>query len=122
MVLRNKRINRQANEIMLSVSYGLPDIKKMIQWIFLCYYYKDCDWLLNDRLSTPHTEQEILELFKLDPKCFGNYEEKWANPLSEWAFNFCLREKYIFQSASNDNHYFFTDLCVPKKTGRPRKK
>lgn len=121
MILRNKRINKHAEEIQLSVSYGQPDVKKMIQWVFNCYYFHGCAWLLTEKLESPHSEQDLIELLKNDPNCFGNYESKWAQQLSEWAFNACLRLGFLKKSATNENRYYFTELCVPKKAGRPPK-
>ncbi|MBQ6378522.1 MAG: hypothetical protein IJJ56_06975 [Prevotella sp.] len=92
----------------------------MVQWIFY-HYHHNCDWLYQEQLATPHRELELIEMFEYDPKCFGNYSEKWARPLSEWAFNACLREKYIIKSATLENQFYFSEKCIIKKRGRPRK-
>lgn len=121
MILRNKRIKKEAEEIQLYVSYGEPDVKKMVQWMFNCYYYHNCQWLLTEKLEQPHSEQELLEILQNDPKCFGNFETKWAKLLAEWAFNSCIRHGYLKPSAIDENRYYFTELCVPRKAGRPPK-
>ena len=121
MILRNKRINKNADEIQLSVSYGLPDIKRMVQWLFFLYGWHNCDHLLQEKLNQPHTEQEMLEFFQNDLKCFGNFETKWAEQLSEWAFLSCIRNKFIIQSTIDENKFYFTELCIQKKPGRPIK-
>jgi len=122
MIIRNKRISKFADEVQLCVSYTSVDIKKMVQWLFRCYYHKDCKWLIPQELATPHTEQDIIELFQCDPKCFANYQDKWSRLLSEWAFNISLKEGFIQKSATTENAYFFSPKCVQKKRGRPSKK
>lgn len=121
MILRNKRISQQASEIQLSLSYGVADVRKMVQWMYKCYFHKGCDWLASSLLAQPHTEQELLGLLASDPQCFGNYQTKWAETLAQWALNVSLREKIIIKSATEPNTYFFTDLAVAKKIGRPPK-
>lgn len=118
MILRNKRISKQANEIQLSVCYGIPDVKRMVQWIFYLFHH-DCDYLYQSMLKMPQSEMDIIEIFVRDKNCFGNYGLKWARPLAEWAFNVCLREKFIIRSATTENQYYFTEKCLTKKRGRP---
>lgn len=120
MILRNKRITKQANEIVLHVSYGLPDARRMAQVVFRQYHH-DCDWYYKEALAMPFTENEIIEMFQSNPNCFGNYQEKWARPLAEWCLNAAIREKCIVKSAVNENIYFFTEKAIKKKRGRPVK-
>lgn len=120
MILRNKRISKTADEIMLRVSYGLPDVKRMMQQIF-CHYHYNCEWLYQEQLATPRSEQDLLDILESDPQCFANYGEKWARPLAEWAFCAALREGYIIQSANHEYLYYFTEKCIKKKRGRPVK-
>ena len=121
MIVRNRRIGKDASEIQLSLSYTSVDVRKMVQWIFACYYIKGCDFLEEKELATPHSQQEIIELFQCDWRCFGNYADKWSRLLGEWAFRTCISKGYIQESAKHPNTFFFTRLCLKKKPGRPPK-
>ena len=121
LILRNKKISPTAKNVQLSVCYGDVDVKRMMQWIFLCYYYKGSDWRLKEILAEPHSEQDILYLLTIDPKCFGNFQGKWGKLLSEWCFNLALRNQYIISSVVDKNVYYFTESCVEKHRGRPKK-
>ena len=120
MILRNKRISKTADEVMLHVSYGVPDVKRMIQRIFACFH-GNCEWVYREELSTPHTELEIIDRLESFPECFGNFQEKWAQQLAEWAINVSIREKFIIQSATHENLFYFSEILIPKKRGRPSK-
>lgn len=120
MILRNKRISKEAADISLHISYSEVDARKMVQWIFYCYYYKGSDWRLREILAEPVTEQDLLDLFATDWRCFGNFQAKWAETLAGWALAVCLRKKWIIQSQTTPNTFYFTDFCVQKKKGRPK--
>ncbi len=120
MVIRNKRISQSASEVQLTVCIDCIAVRKMLKWILKGYFYADSWWIMDRILNTPHTEQEIIEILSSDSKCFGNYE-KWSRPLAEWAFKILLRENLIIKSVSEENSFYFTESCIPKKRGRPRK-
>ena len=121
MVLRDKRINTTAKNVQLSVSYGESDVRDMIKWLCKCYVTNNSDFDLVGKLKTPWTEQDLLYALIHDPRCFGNYQEKWARMLAEWCLKTALRIKMIEQSIVGENSYYFAECCVERHRGRPCK-
>lgn len=121
MVLCNKKISVSADVVQLSLSYSEVDVLRMAKYIFNQCLGGDNEWMQPDLLQTPQTEQLIRSYLARSPRCFGNYEAKWAEQLGLWAFNVCLRQGFLRKSATVDDCYYFTDLCVQKKRGRPTK-
>ncbi len=119
MVLRNKKISVTADVVQLSLSYSEVDVLRMAKYIFNQCLGAENEWLQIELLQTPYTEQQIRSYLAKSPRCFGNYESKWAEQLGLWAFTVCVRQGYIRKSATIDCCYYFTDLCVQKKRGRP---
>lgn len=122
MVLRNKRISVSSDVVQLSISYSEVDVLRMVKYIFNQCFGGENEWMQAELLQEPQTEQTIMAYLTNSPKCFGNYEHKWGEQLGSWAFSLCIRKKYIRKSVTDRNLYFFTDLCIQRKRGRPSKK
>lgn len=104
----------------LSVSYTKVDVLQFLRFMFnLCHY--GCEWMITQQLTIKHTEQEFLYTLEHAPQIFGNYQEKWAKQLASWCFSQALKEGYIYQSKVEENAYYFSEICVEKKRGRPKK-
>lgn len=121
MILRNKRINVDSDTVQLSVSYSEVDVLRMFQFIFNKCLGADNEWMQAELLQAPFNEQLVMSYLTEHPKCFGNFDYKWAIQLSRWAFHQAIRNGYIKQSFTTDNTIYFTDVCAVRKRGRPSK-
>lgn len=116
MIVRKRRISSNAKEVSVQVSYGLPDIKAMLQGYFLRFEEAGGQVLAT---TVPHQEQDLIYYFR--HSTFSNYPENLAEPLSKWAFVQGVKAGYILQSELNKGVYFLSDI-LGKRPGRPRKK
>lgn len=116
MIVRKRRISSNAKEISVQVSYGLPDIKAMLQAYFLRFEEAGGQVLAT---TVPHKEQDFINYFRHSTFCY--YPENLADPLSKWAFVQGVKAGYILQSELNKGVYFLSDI-LGRRPGRPRKK
>ena len=121
MVLRNKRISPDADVVQLSLSYSEVDVFRLFKFIFNQCLGADSEWMQTELLQTPFSEQLVMSYLTEHPKCFGNYDYKWAIQLSRWAFHQAIRNGYIKPSVTADNTIYFTDVCAVRRRGRPSK-
>jgi len=119
MILRNRRINLDADEIMLSVSFTKADVKRILTDAVALHYWKGIDRLLRLHMEEPKPETEFRELIEHHPSFFG-FPEKWRAELSRWAFASALRQNLIKKSATSELYYIGTKI-LPHKIGRPSK-
>ncbi len=115
MISRKRRISSNATEVSVQVSYGLPDIKAMLQGYFLRFEEIGGQVLAT---TVPHQEQDFIYYFR--HSIFSNYHENLAGQLSKWAFVQGVKAGYILQSELNKGIYFLSDN-LGKRPGRPRK-
>lgn len=115
MVLREKRISNKSDNVQLSVSYGIADVKS---WLRL---YVSPDGVCEEVLRTiQHTEQDIRFWFEHHSNAFAAYPQKWREQLSGWAFCVAVRHKMLLPTAADENRYYLAD-CLFARIGRPPK-
>ena len=114
MVLREKRISNKSDNVQLSVSYGIADVKS---WLRL---YVSPDGVCEEVFRTcPLTEQDIRFFLEHHASAFASYPEKWREQLSGWAFAVAVRHGLLKPVATDENRYYFAD-CLFAKRGRPK--
>ena len=116
MIARKRRISSNAKEVSVQVSYGLPDIKAMLQAYFLKFEEAGGQVLAT---TVAHQEQDLIYYFR--HAHFDKYPDTIADPLSKWAFVQGVKAGYILQSELNKGVYFLSDI-LGRRPGRPRKK
>ena len=115
MIARKRRISTNSQEVSVQVSYGLPDIKAMLQTYFLKFEEAGGQVLAT---TIPHKEQDFICYFR--HSAFSNYTETLAQPLAKWAFVQGVKAGYILQSEINKTDFFLSDI-LGRRPGRPRK-
>jgi len=121
MILRNKRISTKSDVVQLSVSFSEVDVKgwlKYYAWLFA----RDTQEGKRQAQSIPLTEFDIRHFLENDPNALKNWQTKWREQLSAWAWATAIRCGYLVQSAtpSKQNEYYLAD-CLFSKIGRPAK-
>ena len=116
MIARKRRISTNAQEVSVQVSYGLPDVKAMLQMCFLKFEEAGGQVFAT---TIPHQEQDLI--YYLRHAHFEKYPDTIADQLSKWAFVQGVKAGYILQSELNKGVYFLSDI-LGRRPGRPRKK
>lgn len=121
MIIRDRKINVNAAEIRLSVSFSKVDVLKWLKYYSYLGSLHDSDggqWWL----SIPQTEKDVRYWLEHDCMALGSFEDGLRKQLSAWAWNVAVREKYFEQSSTpgKDNEYYPTDILL-KRVGRPKK-
>ena len=117
MILRNKKIKPQADEVQVAVSFGLPDVREWMRryaTLFLICGDKAGKELAQ---SIPVTEGDIRKWMEKDPTVLANWPSVWRDQLSAWAFATAVRHGLLTESAT-PNRYYLSDECFTKR-GRP---
>ena len=116
MVLRERRINYQSNDVKLSLSFGVADVKALMKM-----YAEMFDDDLLFAKDNPNSESDIRYWLEHDGRAFLSWPDKWRKELSGWCFATALRNGFLEPTAADKNRYFLSD-CLFAKRGRPRKK
>ena len=112
MVLREKKINNKSDEVKLSCSFSLVDVKAFFKiYAKLCKNIKDL----------PQSEQDFRYWLEHDGRAFLSWPQKWREQLRGWAFAVAVRNKLLIPSASRENRYYLAD-CLFVNRGRPKNK
>lgn len=110
MVLREKKISNQSNNVQLQVSFGLPDVKDLLKIYASLMQSQDFE----------HTEKDVRHWLENDYKAFAGWPYKWREQLSGWAFCVAVRHKMLLPTAADENRYYLAD-CLFARRGRPPK-
>lgn len=110
MVLREKRISNQSDNVQLQLSYGVPDVTALLKIYAGLMVSQDYE----------HTEKDVRYWFEHDYKAFAGWPEKWREQLSGWAFCVAVRHKMLLPTAADENRYYLADSLYARR-GRPRK-
>lgn len=113
MVLRERKINCQANDIKLSLSFGVPDCRAFMKMYadIVGDIQKDC----------PSSEHDVRYWLEHDGRAFLSWPTKWREQLSGWCFATAVRNKLLIPTAADPNRYYLAD-CLLVKRGRPPQK
>lgn len=109
MVLREKRINNNSDNVQLHLSFGLPDVKA-----FLKELASHSEALREYQFS----EADVRYFLERCPNAFVSYPDKWKKQLSAWVFCVAVRNGLLEPCATKDRYYLADSLFV--KRGRPR--
>lgn len=115
MIVRKRKINSNAKEVAVQISYGLPDIKAMLQEYFMKFEAAGGQLLAT---TVQHDERDFIHYFHHGP--FKNYPDSLAESLSKWVFVQGVKAGYIVQSELNKNTFFLSEM-LGRRIGRPRK-
>lgn len=106
MIVRRKaKINPQATEIALQVSYGRPDVKAM----FKAFCNDSWDMIFVAKREKSFHEADIREVFEYRWWGFAIFAEEWRKQLSGWMLCQLIKMGYITQSAADPDRYYFGD-------------
>lgn len=122
MICRNRRINPKSEEVMLHVSYGIPDVRKAMREYFsllsIPSLLADEEEDIPTADTIPNTEQDFCHF--LSRTIFANYEDKLLKQLCAWFLTVAIREGFIYQS-NTDKNCFYLNPTLGRKPGRPKK-
>ena len=110
MVLREKRISNQSDNVQLQLSYGVPDVTALLKIYAGLMADKDFE----------HTEKDVRYWLEHDGRAFLSWPEKWKEQLSGWCFATAVRNKLLEPTAVDENRYYLAD-CLFARRGRPKK-
>lgn len=121
MILRNKRISTKSDVVQLSVSFGAPDVKGWLKY-YAWLYARDTEEGRRTAQSIAQNEFDVRFWFEHEPRVLANWETKWKEQLSAWAWATAIRCGYLVQSVTpgKENEYYLAD-CLFSKIGRPAK-
>lgn len=113
MIVRNRKINPSAKEIMLSVSFTSADIRRWME----DYASVICRRTMGESLEDlkdecrrwRETEEGLRFFFEHRPSIFLNYEAPYRQQLSAWAWMQAVLLGYLTPSAAKPDEFFFTD-------------
>ena len=111
MVLRERKINQNSDEVQVHCSFSLVDV---------CGFLKMYAEPFAEIREIPHTEQDICHWLEYSGRAFLSWPQKWRPELSKWCFAVALRNNLLIQSATGKNYYYLAD-CLFAKRGRPKK-
>ena len=112
MITRNKRISGKSREIRFTVSYGQPDIKRVLKAIFeahrlLCEGDPDSDWQA-ELAAYPFSESALRESIAHESSPTSVLPEKTRLEVSKWAFSQALALGYVTECVGQPGCYLFT--------------
>ena len=117
MIVRKQQIKLTAEEVSMQVSFSLPDIKRAMQKLYSLIVEK-CGIKFTENL--PWTELDLLYFLEHDTFCF--FPQKYREQLSAWAFEMCLRHKFILSGNDDESpqKIYFLSQKLRHRIGRPR--
>ena len=112
MVLREKKINNNCDDVQLKISFGLADVKALFKiYASSCIRIKDYQ----------HSEKDVRYWLEHHEMAFLSWPQKWREQLSSWGFAVAVRNKLLIPTSTNENKFYLAD-CLFAKRGRPQKK
>ena len=113
MIVRNRKINPSAKEIMLSVSFTSADIRRWLEYYASLICQPFCgqkkEEAIEETRSRRETEEALRYWFEHDPFVFKNYEAPYRQQLSAWAWMQSVKLGYLTPSATKPEEYLYTD-------------
>ena len=113
MIIRNRKINPSAKEIMLSVSFTSADVRRWLEYYASLLCRPICgqtqEEAIEERRSMRETEDALRYWFEHCPSVFLNYEAPYRQQLSAWAWMQSVDLGYLTQSATQPEQYLYTD-------------
>ena len=122
MIIRNRKINNSSREIQFSVSFGSPDLRRLLKDI-LGYHYQqldddpDFDWK-HDANKYPLSESELRGSFAHPRASTSLLPAKTREAVAQWAFAQLLAQGFVSERVGQPGTYFFTEkafLVMEKK-------
>ena len=127
MILRNRNINTTADEVRLHVAYGGPDVRRFARILVRLFggisssphgvFVEDSPRKVSadDELEAIYylrhnkfSEEDVRYSLERHPLIFQNYETKWREQLSRWAFVQLLKLGYLTPTATDENVFQFS--------------
>lgn len=120
MIVRNHKINKNADEIQLRMSFSKVDVLKWLRLLGSTYNSDEetRQWFLSHTFD----ENDIRYFFEHHGQALASLDTKWREELSGWAWNVAVREKFLVQSSTpgREREYYPTETLL-KRVGRPKK-
>lgn len=119
MILRNKKISTSSDIVQLHVSFSSVDVKGWLRY-YAWLYERDTESGKQKAQSIPQNEIDLRYWFEHEPRALANWETKWREQLSAWAWATAVRCGFLVQSVTpgRENEFYLAD-CLFKKIGRP---
>ncbi len=113
MIIRNRKINPNAKEVMLSVSFTSADVRRWLEEYanLRCrrIFDETLEEVIEDARHKRETEESMRFFFEHQPSVFRNYEAPYRQQLSAWAWAQIVSLGYLTQSATKPEEFLFTD-------------
>lgn len=112
MITRRNKINLNAKEVQLSISFTSADVKHWVR--HLMSLGMEPDPSVNDQehvqyiRSIPWTEHDLLTWAKSDPAVFRFLDEPWRSSLAAWLLSRIVAEGYIEKSPVEQDKYYIS--------------
>lgn len=124
MILRNKRISKEAADIQLHVSFSAADVRNWIKMYAYTFTHGELSGYNYDYArSALMDEADVRWYFEHEGRILLSWPTKWKEQLSAWAWAVAIREGFLKPSATpgHENEYHFADSML-RPVGRPKKK
>ena len=113
MIGRNRRISNNSKEIQFTLSFGLPDIKRLVKYnLHWSYQFKDEfpdeDWRV-DANKYPFTEAEMREGLAHKNTPTSLLPDKLREQVAAWAFAQMLAQGFVAERVGMPGTYYFTE-------------
>lgn len=105
MIVRDKKAYSNTDTCSLRLSYSEVDVKRCLVDLYKTIYIAIGDAYFHTPWSEAETRDAIAK------SLFKEYPDKHSDDLARWAFSLALRKRFLFESATTPNTYFFSD-CV----------
>ena len=113
MIIRNRKINPSAKEIMLSVSFTSADVRRWMEDYANIICRRVCNQTIDEAIGEARnwreTEDSLRHFFEHRPNIFLNYEAPYRQQLSAWAWMQSVKLGYLTPSATKPEEYLYTD-------------
>lgn len=111
MIARHKRINHKAKEVSFMLSFGGPDVARLIKANLQCFYdghdQIDYDWRGRAN-GYDWRESDFIEMFAAANMPISILPEKLRLAVAQWAFAQAVALGYVAEQVSNPNTFYFT--------------
>ena len=120
MIIRNTRINPNSREIQIKISYGEPDVRKIVKLLAKIFSH-DSPSLIEMYTTQPKvTEAAVMYTLNHSPYFFGSvFPDDFKQQLIAWVWSSALRLKLFKPSITDPTHFYFAEENF-KRPGRPK--
>lgn len=117
MITRKRKINPNATEVQLAISFSLADVRRWLELyvdLFLSplTQHEKRETTLERARSWKETEDNLRYWLEHDKNVFANYEEPFRSQLSCWAWCQIVSKGYLTPSGTKEGEYLPTEKLL----------